>query len=252
MQEIIQYEGEKILIAYGNTDIGTTRKINQDYLYCSTTPVGNLPNIYIVADGMGGHKAGDVASKTAVTTIVETVKGLEIKDPISIMENALEQANIKVWQLSQDDSELSGMGTTVVMCTIIENIVYIANVGDSRLYMIGDEIRQITRDHSYVQELVRLGKIDKKEARTHQRKNELTRALGVEKTMMVDFFEMKINDGNRILMCSDGLTNMIEDETIKRLVKSEKDIKDAVDKLIDKANQNGGMDNITAILIEAK
>lgn len=238
------------MIAYGNTDIGISRHTNQDYYYVSTDPVGNLPNIFMVADGMGGHKAGDVASREAVDIIVKDIQTSNVKDPVSIMEKAIEKANEGLLNEAYGKPELEGMGTTLVMATVCDDIVYIANIGDSRLYVVGDEIRQITRDHSFVEAMVSLGKLDKKSAKNHARKNVLTRALGVEKGTAADFFEIKNHKKNRILMCSDGLTNMVDDEEIKSIVMGEENIKDAVDKLIEKANSNGGTDNITSILIE--
>lgn len=239
-----------MVIAYGKTDIGVNRRMNQDYFYVSTEPVGNLPNIFIVADGMGGHKAGDVASREAVNTIISEISGNTSKDPVSTMEKAIETANVKLLEKSRSTPEFEGMGTTLVMAAVCNDVIYIANIGDSRLYVIGDEIRQITRDHSFVQEMVTLGKLDKNSARNHEKKNYLTRALGVEEGTMADFFEIKSIQGEKILMCSDGLTNMVEDDDIKNIVNGETDIREAVKTLIEVANKNGGMDNITAVLIE--
>jgi protein phosphatase len=224
--------------------------MNQDYFYVSTGPVGSLPNIFIVADGMGGHKAGDVASREAVNTIISEISKNDKKDPVSTMEMAIDSANKKLLEKSRSDPMLEGMGTTLVMSTICGDTIYIANIGDSRLYVIGDEIRQITRDHSYVQEMVTLGKLDKDSARNHEKKNYLMRALGVEENTMADFFEIKSGNSERILMCTDGLTNMVEDDDIKSIVTGEADIREAAVRLIEAANKNGGMDNITAVLIE--
>ena len=239
-----------MVIAYGKTDIGANRKMNQDYFYVSTEPIGSLPNIFIVADGMGGHKAGDVASREAVNTIINEISATAAKDPVSIMEAAINSANIKLLEKSRSAPEFEGMGTTLVMAVICNDIIYIANIGDSRLYVIDDEIRQITRDHSFVQEMVTLGKLDKKSAKNHEKKNYLTRALGVEEGTMADFFEIKSINGGRILMCSDGLTNMVDDDDIKNIVNGRTDIREAVKALIEAANKNGGMDNITSVLIE--
>ena len=238
------------MIAYGKTDIGANRRTNQDYFYVSTEPIGSLPNIFIVADGMGGHKAGDVASREAVNTITSEISAAAVRDPVSIMETAISSANKRLLEKSRSAPEFEGMGTTLVMAAICNDIIYIANIGDSRLYVIDDEIRQITRDHSFVQEMVTLGKLDKKSAKNHEKKNYLTRALGVEEGTMADFFEIKRKEGERILMCSDGLTNMVEDDDIKNIVSGKADIREAVMALIEEANKNGGMDNITAVLIE--
>lgn len=158
------------MIAYGKTDIGASRKMNQDYFYVSTEPIGSLPNIFIVADGMGGHKAGDVASREAVNEIISIISSAATKDPVSIMEAAIDSANKKLLEKSKSAPEFEGMGTTLVMAAVCNDIIYIANIGDSRLYVIDDEIRQITRDHSFVQEMVTLGKLDKKTAKTHEKK----------------------------------------------------------------------------------
>ena len=156
-----------MVIAYGKTDIGVNRRMNQDYFYVSTEPVGNLPNIFIVADGMGGHKAGDVASREAVNTIISEISGNTSNDLVSVMEKAIETANEKLLVKSQSTPEFEGMGTTLVMASVCNDVIYIANIGDSRLYVIGEEIRQITRDHSFVQEMVTLGKLDKNSAKNH-------------------------------------------------------------------------------------
>ena len=135
--------------AFGITDIGKARKTNQDYLFISEDAVGTLPNIYIVADGMGGHKAGEVASKGAVQSMVHSLKNTSLRDPVSIMEEAVTVANDKIFHMSRDNPEFDGMGTTLVVATVYENYFYVANIGDSRLYIVNDEIHQITRDHSY-------------------------------------------------------------------------------------------------------
>lgn len=145
--------------AFGITDIGRTRKNNQDYLYISEKPLGNLPNVYIVADGMGGHKAGEVASKSAVETIITSITSTELKDPVSIIQEAVTTANNEIFYMSKDHPEFEGMGTTLVITTICRHDFYVANIGDSRLYLINDDIHQITRDHSYVEEMVSRGEM---------------------------------------------------------------------------------------------
>lgn len=238
------------MIAYGKTDIGNNRNTNQDYYHVSTSPVGNLPNLFIVADGMGGHRAGDVASKEAVDTIIEVIESSDYKNPVSIIEESIEKSNKKLLEKSKSNPEFQGMGTTVVMTTICNDNIYIANIGDSRLYIINDEIRQITRDHSFVEEMVSMGKIDKNSAKNHIKKNVLTRALGVEENTQADFFEIKYEERSRILMCSDGLTNMVDDNEIRNIVMKHELIEDAVNELIEKSNKNGGIDNITSLIIE--
>lgn len=236
--------------AFGMTDIGRIRKNNQDYLFISEDAIGNLPNVYIVADGMGGHKAGEVASKGAVDSIVTSIENTSLCDPVSIMEEAVTSANNEVFNMSRDNPEFEGMGTTLVVTTVYDRDFYVANIGDSRLYIINDEIHQITRDHSYVEEMVSRGEIDKDSARTHAKKNVITRAVGVETGTYADYFQVKYKKGDKILMCSDGLSNMINDEDLKIIVKKDIPVKDIVNELIYTANHNGGADNITAIVVE--
>lgn len=236
--------------AFGITDTGRMRKNNQDYLYISEDAVGSLPNIYIVADGMGGHKAGEVASKGAVDSIVESVKSSALKDPVSIMEEAVSSANQNVLAMSRETPEYEGMGTTLVVTTVYKDEFYVANIGDSRLYVIGDEIHQITRDHSYVEEMVSRGELDKDSARNHEKKNVITRAVGIEPDTCADYFQVKYKKGDRILMCSDGLSNMIKDEELKMIIKRKQPLEEIVNELVYTANHHGGSDNITAVVVE--
>lgn len=236
--------------AFALTDVGKNRVTNQDYVYCRADAVGNLPNVFIVADGMGGHKAGDVASVTAVETVLDSIKVSRKADVISIIDEAVHVANATLYEKSHTNEEWAGMGTTLVFATVYNDMLYVANVGDSRLYLINDEIVQITRDHSYVEEMISIGELDKSEARTHSKKNIITRAIGVEPKTSADFFEVQYEKGNKILMCSDGLSNMVEDKDILRIVNESSDLEDAVRKLIDMANENGGKDNIAVLIAE--
>ena len=236
---------------YSATDVGQKRKMNQDYVFVSKEPVGNLPNLFAVADGMGGHNAGDYASAHAVQTLVSQIQADADFNPIKVIRHAIEAANTEIIDQAQRDEGLRGMGTTMVVATIVGNYAYVANVGDSRLYVVQGQIRQVTRDHSLVQEMVRLGEINAEEARNHPDKNIITRALGAEKTVDVDFFDLKLEPGNTILMCSDGLSNMVEDRKMEEIITNpDKDITWKGDTLIREANQNGGKDNIAVILIE--
>ena len=236
---------------YSATDVGQKRKMNQDYVFVSQEPVGNLPNLFAVADGMGGHNAGDYASAHAVQTLVSQIKADADFNPVKVIRHAIEAANTEIIDQAQRDEGLRGMGTTMVVATIVGNYAYVANVGDSRLYVVQGQIRQVTRDHSLVQEMVRLGEINAEEARNHPDKNIITRALGAEKTVDVDFFDLKLEPGNTILMCSDGLSNMVEDRKMEEIITNpDKDITWKGDTLIREANQNGGKDNIAVILIE--
>ena len=224
--------------------------MNQDFVYASDQPVGSLSNLYIVADGMGGHNAGDLASRTTVETVVDYIEGAKEKRPIPLLDAAIQAANQKVIEISLTDKSLEGLGTTVVAATVQDGCLYVANVGDSRLYLLDHQIEQITRDHSLVEEMVRAGEIKREEARHHEKKNVITRAVGVEKKLRIDFFDVALNPGDRFLLCSDGLTNMVEDEDMLRLVSRETSLEAAALKLVAAANRNGGKDNISVVLAE--
>ncbi len=184
-------------------------------------------------------------------TLVSQIQADADFNPIKVIRHAIEAANTEIIDQAQRDEGLRGMGTTMVVATIVGNYAYVANVGDSRLYVVQGQIRQVTRDHSLVQEMVRLGEINAEEARNHPDKNIITRALGAEKTVDVDFFDLKLEPGNTILMCSDGLSNMVEDRKMEEIITNpDKDITWKGDTLIREANQNGGKDNIAVILIE--
>lgn len=236
--------------AFALTDVGKNRVTNQDYVYCKSDAVGNLPNVFIVADGMGGHKAGDIASVTAVDAVLKSIEQSQKTDVISIMEEAVREANKTLYEKSKSNEEWAGMGTTLVLATVVDSTIFVANIGDSRLYLIDDGIHQITRDHSYVEEMVSIGEIDKSEARTHSKKNIITRAIGVEEETHADFFEVQFKKGDKLLMCSDGLTNMIEDNDILSVIAGNNDIESTVHKLIDLANDSGGKDNIAVLIAE--
>lgn len=238
--------------AYGKTDVGLMRTINQDSIFISTDQVGKLPNLFIVADGMGGHKAGDVASREAIDRFVKYACTTHMTDPANILDAGIMSVNRDIYQMANSNRDYQGMGTTFVMATIVDNHVYIANVGDSRLYLVNRDIQQITRDHSLVEDMVRMGMIDKEAARTHYKKNVITKAIGVseDKTAIPDIFEIEVEVGDKILICSDGLTNMVEDFEIKRIINNHDSIDEATIRLVEEANENGGKDNISAILIE--
>ena len=239
-----------MLKALAMTDIGRKRMINQDYVFACEQPIGKLPNLFVVADGMGGHNAGDFASKYTVETIVENVKESADRQAVVILRKAIEAANEQIRMKAGQESAFQGMGTTVVAAVLNGNQMEVANVGDSRLYLVNDTITQITKDHSLVEEMVRMGGIDREEARNHPDKNIITRAVGVESAVEVDFFEVELKAGDKVLMCSDGLTNMLEDEKILSVIQSQPDIDSCVKHLIDAANENGGRDNIAVLLIE--
>ena len=232
------------------TDTGITRDMNQDYYFSSDTPVGNLPNLYIVADGMGGHKAGDYASRYTIERIVASVMRSGLQEPVAILKGAIRKANELLVDESKEDESKRGMGTTVVIATIMEDKMIVANVGDSRLYVVGSSIRQVTRDHSLVNEMVRLGEINAAEARIHPDKNIITRAIGASATVEADFFEVDLEKDSQILMCTDGLTNMVRDEEIFRIMNGEEALEEKAEILVRTANANGGRDNITVMIIK--
>ncbi len=240
-----------MLKTFSITDIGRKRKVNQDFVYSSERFVGPLPNLFLVADGMGGHNAGDYASRLAVETIVERSSGSLETNPLRVLDEAVQSANGLVRQRAQEAPELQGMGTTVVAAVIDGRELYVANVGDSRLYIVNSgEIRQITKDHSWVEEMVRRGGIGKAEARNHPDKNIITRAVGAEETVRIDFFQVLLQEGDVILMCTDGLTNMLEDEEIRMTLDGARDIVEKAQGLVRAANERGGRDNISVVLIE--
>jgi protein phosphatase len=226
------------------------RKLNQDYIYASGQAVGNLPNLFIVADGMGGHKAGDYASKCTVETICDLASRSFEKNPVLILKKAIETANGSIRKKSAEDESYEGMGTTVVAASCLGKYLQIANVGDSRLYVIGEEITQITKDHSLVEEMIRMGGIDRNAARNHPDKNIITRAIGATDTVDIDFFSVELKPQEKVLMCSDGLTNMLEDEEIRMIVQGSGSIEGRAKELVSAANERGGKDNISVILIE--
>lgn len=232
------------------TDTGVTREMNQDYYFATDTNLGNLPNLFIVADGMGGHKAGDYASRHTIERVVASISRNSSEEPVTIIQEAISKANELLVAESNEDETKSGMGTTLVIATLVGDKLIVANVGDSRLYVISDMVRQITRDHSLVDEMVRLGELNPSEARSHPDKNIITRAIGAQKDVKADFFEVELAKDDYVLMCTDGLTNMVRDEEILDIVRSEKEPEAIAHKLVRMANNNGGWDNITVTIIK--
>lgn len=236
---------------FSMTHVGMRRETNQDYMYTSEIPVGNLPNLFLVADGMGGHAAGDYASRFTVEKVVDYARQSTKREPVAILREAVKEANELLLAAAANDPQKEGMGTTLVAAVVDNDRLYVANVGDSRLYILNQEkIVQITRDHSLVEEMIRLGEMDKEEAKDHPDKHIITRAIGVFAEVHVDFFETVIKSGDIILMCTDGLTNMVDDESIRQIVRGQRDIVEKTEKLIEAANQNGGRDNITVVIVE--
>ncbi len=236
---------------FAKTDIGKNRSINQDAYYAKILSNGTA--FVVVCDGMGGASAGDIASKTATEIISQYFLNayspkMSSEDIIKLLNNAIASANIEVYSLSQKDENLKGMGTTVVAAVVNETSAIICNIGDSRAYCINDDVIQITRDHSMVQSLVESGKISPEQAKTHPEKNIITRALGVEETVLCDSYCVEINENDNILLCTDGLTNMVDSNNILRIFKDNA-LDKMTDLLVNEANINGGRDNITAAVI---
>lgn len=266
------------MVYYGLTDKGKMRAANQDIFRIKEYP-GNV-TLAVVCDGMGGANGGETASKVAVSAFVDHIDsfGDVLADADlrfiggktgpsdgpgipEILTDAVSNANVAVYSMSVSDPSLSGMGTTLVAALVTERSVYAVNVGDSRMYLInGSGIRQITRDHSYVQHLIDLGRLSPRKARTAKNKNIITRAVGTEESVKSDLFRVDKKpfpgeDGaTYILLCSDGLTNMAEVEDIAQTVTSSgaldtESLRLAAENLVKLANDGGGMDNITAVLL---
>ena len=235
---------------YSMTDTGIMREMNQDYFFASDERVGNLPNLYIVADGMGGHRAGDYASRYTTQRVVASVSRNRDEEPVTILKEAITTANRLLIEEAAEDESRRGMGTTLVAATIMDGRLFVANIGDSRLYLVDRDIRQITRDHSLVAEMVRIGEVDVQTAREHPDKNIITRAIGAGAGVEADFFEIELAPGNQILICTDGLTNMVEDSVIRDIMLRADPLEKRVGLLVETANHNGGRDNITVMIIE--
>ena len=234
--------------SFGMTDIGRKRKVNQDYLFFSDEPVGCFPNLYIVADGMGGHKAGDKASSYAVDRFVELARKETKELPFLVMERILNEVTEEVYTLSCQEEQYSGMGTTIVVATVADKTAYIMNVGDSRLYYFDEKLHQVTMDHSLVEELVRAGEINREESRNHPQKNIITKAVGVAGDVQPDFFIVDMKEESSLLLCSDGLTNMVDDEKLEEILSGDGTEEEMAEKCIEEALFYGGLDNIAVVI----
>lgn len=228
------------------TDRGRIRETNQDYVL---TFKGSKYTLLIVADGMGGHNAGETASRMAATTlrefIIENINSYHEKD--ELIRDGILEANRKVFEESLKDEKYKGMGTTVTCCLILQNKLYLGHVGDSRAYIINvREIRKISEDHSYVQELINKGSITEAEAQMHPQRNLITRAIGIDKYVVVDTKIENLEDKDCVLLCSDGLTSYVSSEEMWKMILDKRE--DAVDDLINLANERGGSDNISIII----
>ena len=242
--------GGRAMNSYGQTDTGRVRKSNQDSIFLSETPVGPLSNLFMVADGMGGHKAGDFASRFVVDTMVRCMGLYKSDSPVTALRKAIEKTNELLFLEAQRDPDREGMGSTLVAATVDQDTMYVANVGDSRLYLFRDGLSQITRDHSLVEEMVSLGKLERNSESYRSQKNIITRAVGIRPAVTADFFEVSLKKDDCVLLCSDGLSNMAEESLIGSILAAPAVLKEKTSRLIQAANENGGKDNIAVILIE--
>lgn len=230
------------------THVGQVRTGNEDAFVA-------IDGLYVVADGMGGHSAGEVASAIAVKTLAEiytsTNPGMTTPEQVA---QAIANANTAIFLESLDDSEKSGMGTTLTALVVTNprsNQVVIANIGDSRTYLWRDgELRQVTVDHSHVQTLVERGAISAAEARTHYQRNIVLRALGIDTTIEIDLFPVDIRDGDRFILCSDGLVDEADDSEIENEVRLTSEPQQLAESLVNLANDHGGRDNITVLVVD--
>lgn len=237
---------------YGITNKGIVRAQNQDYIYISNDEKYKL---YIIADGMGGANAGDIASNKATEIVKEyIVNNYTQENDMAIKEmirNALGFANKEVYELSIKNKDYEGMGTTLIILLIVNNKIYIGHIGDSRVYRIRKNIiRKITKDHTYVQNLIDNKELTKEQAVNHPKRHMLIKVLGCEEFVMPDIIVKKIEDDDYILMCTDGLTNLVKDREIYQIIKDKDNCKQAAETLVDIANSRGGFDNISVILIK--
>lgn len=234
------------------TDVGKLRSSNQDSYAAGELPSGGV--WAVVCDGMGGHNGGNIASAMASERISESIKnnfreGMSVASVKNMLESAIALANADIFERAQKDEDLAGMGTTAVAVVCFAGKCVIAYVGDSRCYLIRNSaVTQVTTDHSLVQELLDAGLISTDEAKTHPMKNVITRALGLEDDVTVDFVDGDTENGDMLLLCSDGLSNHIGEEEILKNI-SDGRIDEYAQRLISLANENGGSDNITAVIL---
>ena len=236
---------------FSKTDKGKVRADNQDAYFAGR--ISDSTVFAVVCDGMGGANAGSVASENAVRHISEYIiksyrNDMSAGELETLVRNAVISANIELYDMSVNDPSLSGMGTTAVIALVKEDVAVIANVGDSRIYLVNEEIRQLTRDHSVVQSLVESGKITPEDAKVHPRKNVITRAVGAEENVTPDSAVIKLSDGDSLLLCTDGLSNYLDDGDILNIFKNT-DISAVPAVLANRANSNGGGDNITVVTL---
>ena len=237
------------MLAFGATHIGKVRRNNQDSFL-----VLNAEKYFIlvVADGLGGHNAGEVASQYVVDSIKQYFEKSQIEHSQikkADIDRLIDEINSSLYKMAENDESMSGMGTTLTMCITNGKTANIFNIGDSRVYLIGENLSQITKDHSLVQYMIDIDEITEEEALTHPKKNVITRAVGTQPSVYADHYLVNLQKGEKLLLCSDGLTNNVEAEDIERIIKSN-DTQSSVDNLINQANENGGSDNSTVVVFE--
>jgi protein phosphatase len=238
------------MLSVGKTDVGNVRPNNEDSILVKNEPVGVLPNLFVVADGMGGHRAGEVASSLAIRYCCECLEDKENGEILDTLIDAVRYANVKVHELGVSDEACLNMGTTFTGCCVSGGKAYIAHVGDSRLYRINSVLlEQVTTDHSYVGEMVRAGKLTPEAAENHPDRNIITRALGTDSDVKVDGTILDVKPGDMLLVCSDGLNTMLRDNEIFDIVGGAESPEQKADRLIAAAKEKGGKDNISVILI---
>lgn len=232
------------------TDIGNGRKINEDDYFFTKEQVGDLPNLFMVADGLGGHKAGEVASRMAIDSVVRYC--LETIQPNlgQLLKEAYLEANKSVFEYGQKNNNCYEMGTTLVALSVLENQYLIANIGDSRAYLLRDgELKRITKDHSPVQELQELGVITEEEAYHHENRNLISKAIGMEHEIDADIYQVEAKENDILLLCTDGLSNFLRRSEMQEILKQEKSLEELANDLLKEALANESTDNITILLV---
>lgn len=243
------------MIISGGSNIGRVRSSNQDSFV--TEKISDSVGFIVVCDGMGGANGGNIASEVATNIISEHIKSAYRENMSSnsmryLLMSAVIAANAEIYDRAQEDDDLLGMGTTVVAAIVVDKMAHIVHVGDSRAYIVSsNNIEQITRDHSVIQSMIENGEITEQEAKNHPNRNVITRALGVRDKVDVDYNEIVLSEDEILLICTDGLSNFVEDKKITKIIKKHK-ISEYPDVLIDTANNNGGGDNITVVTLSVK
>lgn len=235
------------MIVAANTHKGLVREKNEDCFFIDDQSY----KLFIVADGMGGHKAGEIASHEAVEIIKKEMLLSEIETTIEeTMRQSFEKANTKIFNMASESTDMEGMGTTLTVMYVNDGLLHFAHIGDSRAYFVGESaLEQITTDHTLVEQLILNGTLSREEAAKHPNRNVITKAVGVDKTLSIDYY-VKNNEKQRILLCSDGLTDSLNDEEIFEVISNNATASEAVNALVEQSNQKGGHDNITVVLID--